>query len=57
MREVIQKLEEIELELLEVHRDMLQLKNAGGVERIVELKDELFNLITDLEDELLSSPV
>ena len=52
MREVIQKLEEVELDLVEVHRDMLRLKNAGGAERIIELKDEVYGLIIDLEDEL-----
>lgn len=51
MREVIQKLEEIELDLTDLCRAMVRLKNAGGAERIIELKDEVYNLIIDLEDE------
>lgn len=51
MREVIQQLEEIETDLAEVHHDMIRLKNASGAERVIELKDEIFNLIMDLEDE------
>ena len=51
MREVIQKLEEIELDLFEVYRDMIGLKNARGVEKVNELRDDLYNLMIDLEDE------
>lgn len=51
MREVIQKLEEVELDLAEVHRDMIRLQENGFAERVSELKDELYGLIIDLEDE------
>ena len=51
MRDVIQKLEELELDLVDLYRDMVRLKNAGGAERIIELKDEVYGLILDLEDE------
>ena len=50
MREVIQKLEEIELDIIEVHRDMVRLKNTGGTQRVIDLIDEVTNLISDLED-------
>ena len=51
MREVIQKLEEVELDIIEVHRDMVRLQQNGFAERVSELKDEVYNLIIDLEDE------
>ena len=55
MREVIQKLEEVELDLADLYRDMVGLKSAGGTQRrIIELIDEVSNLIIDLEDELCS---
>lgn len=52
MREAIQKLEEIELDLFEVYRDMISLKNARGAEKVRELKDDLYGLMIELEDEL-----
>ena len=52
MREVIQKLEEVELDLADLYRDMLRLKNTGGTQRVIDLIDEVNDLITDLEDEL-----
>ena len=55
MREVIQKLEDIELDLIEVHRDMVRLQQNGFAERVSELKDELCGLILDLEDEAFYS--
>ena len=55
MREVIQKLEDIELDLIEVHRDMVRLQQNGFAERVSELKDELYGLILDLEDEAFYS--
>ena len=55
MREVIQKLEEVELDLVGVHRDMVRLRENGLAERVSELKDEVYNLIIDLEDEVFYS--
>ena len=52
MREVIQKLEEVELDLIDLYRDMVRLQENGFAERVSELKGEVYNLITDLEDEL-----
>lgn len=57
MREVIQKLEEVEADLFDLYRDMLRLENAGGTQRVIEIIDDVTNLISDLEDELLSSTV
>ena len=52
MREVIQKLEEVELDLVEVRRDMVRLRENGFAERVSELKNEVYRLIIDLEDEV-----
>ena len=52
MREVIQKLEEVEADLFDLYRDMLRLENAGGTQRVIEIIDDVTNLISDLEDEL-----
>ena len=59
MREVIQKLEEVELDLIDLYRDMVRLQENGFgfAKRITELKDEVYNLIIDLEDELCSPTV
>lgn len=52
MREVIQKLEEIETNLFEVYQDMLRLKNARGAEKASEIRDDILGLMIELEDEL-----
>ena len=51
MREVIKRLEEFELDLIDLYRDMVRLQEKGFAERVSELKDEIYNLIIDLEDE------
>ena len=51
MREAIQKLEEVELDLTDLYCDMVRLQENGFAERVSELKDEVYNLIIDLEDE------
>ena len=50
MREVIQKLEEVELDLTDLYRDMVRLNNTGGTQRVIDLIDEVTDLISDLED-------
>lgn len=59
MREVIQKLEGVELDLIDLYRDMVRLQENGFgfAKRVSELKDEVYNLIIDLEDELCSPTV
>ena len=51
MREFIKKLEEFELDLFDLYRDMVKLQEKGFAELVSELKYEVYRLIIDLEDE------
>ena len=50
MREVIKRLEEVELDLVDLYRDMVRLQEKGFAERVSELRYEVYRLIIDLED-------
>lgn len=55
MRDAVQKLEDVVLDLTDIHSDMIRLQENGFAGRVSELKDEIYNLIIDLEDESLPS--